>query len=181
MVTDRTRPINETPSNVISRYNPFTGPEGSMRRRASIGIVLLALSHLGFANASSVLAQAGSIGGSIGKVDKSISGGDEVVRPRVAPQPKRPTAKPRESSGQSCGRIVGTWRWYLGMTQTVFNQNGTLRNTDGNTGRWACAGADVRAEWASGDTEHYTISSDGNSMLVVSTWRGGTSFTATRR
>jgi len=45
-----------------------------MMRRASIGIVLLALSHLAFANASSALAQAGSTGGTIGKQEKSISG-----------------------------------------------------------------------------------------------------------
>jgi hypothetical protein len=48
-----------------------------MRQRASIGIAFLALSHLAFANASSVLAQAGSTGGTIGKTDKSMSGSEE--------------------------------------------------------------------------------------------------------
>src|ERR1019366_4958793 len=108
-----------------------------MRRRACIGIALLALSHLAFANVSSALAQAGSIGGTIGKQDKSISGGEEADRPRAAPHPKRPAAKAQEtSSGHSCGRIVGTWSWYLGVTETVFNQNGTVRNSGGNTGKW---------------------------------------------
>src|ERR1019366_6164027 len=50
-----------------------------MMRRASIGIALLALSHLAFANASSALAQAGSTGGTIGNHDKSISGGTEAI------------------------------------------------------------------------------------------------------
>ena len=153
-----------------------------MRRRASIGIAVLALAHLAFANVSSALAQAGSIGGTIGKQDKSISGGEEADRPRAAPHPKRPAAKAQEtSSGHSCSRIVGTWSWYLGVTETVFNQNGTVRNSGGNTGKWTCAGATVRNEWVSGDTERYTISPDGNSMSVVSTWHGGTRFTATRR
>jgi hypothetical protein len=46
-----------------------------MMRRASFRIALLALSHLAFSNASPALAQAGSTGGTIGKQDKSISGG----------------------------------------------------------------------------------------------------------
>jgi hypothetical protein len=53
-----------------------------MRWHASIGIALLALSHLAFANASSVLAQAGSVGGTIGNQDKTVSGGQETDRPR---------------------------------------------------------------------------------------------------
>jgi hypothetical protein len=65
-----------------------------MMRRASIGIALLALSHLAFANASSALAQAGSTGGTIGKQDKSISGGEDADRSRSA-TPKRKEAKAR--------------------------------------------------------------------------------------
>ena len=63
-----------------------------MMRRASIGIALLTLSHLAFANASSALAQAGSTGGTIGKQDKSIAG--DVDRPRAA-TPKRKEVKAR--------------------------------------------------------------------------------------
>lgn len=61
---------------------------GSMRQRASIGMVLLTLSHLVSANASSALAQAGSIGGTIGKQDKSISGGAEANGPDTKPTRK---------------------------------------------------------------------------------------------
>ena len=67
-----------------------------MRQRASIGIALLTLSHLAFANVSSVLAQAGSTGGTIGKQDKSTSGSEEADRPSVAAPAKRPTARKRE-------------------------------------------------------------------------------------
>ena len=48
-----------------------------MRRRVFIGFALLALSYLAFANITSALAQAGNAGGTIGKQDKSISGGQE--------------------------------------------------------------------------------------------------------
>jgi hypothetical protein len=65
-----------------------------MRWRASIGIALLAPSHLAFANASSALAQAGSTGGTVGKQDKSISGGEDVDRPRAV-TPKRKELKAR--------------------------------------------------------------------------------------
>jgi hypothetical protein len=62
------------PVPVFDKYDTAGKSGGNMMRRASIGIVLLALSHLAFANASSALAQAGSTGGTIGKQEKSISG-----------------------------------------------------------------------------------------------------------
>jgi hypothetical protein len=92
----------------------------------SIGIALQALSHLVSANASSALAQAGSTGGSIGKQDKSMSGGEEADRARAATHPKQPAAKAREtSSGRSCGRIVGRWSWYLGTSEVVMYKDGS--------------------------------------------------------
>jgi hypothetical protein len=59
-----------------------------MMRRRSIGIALLALSHLAFANVSSALAQAGSIGGTIGNQDKTIPGGGDADGPRPVEKPK---------------------------------------------------------------------------------------------
>ena len=157
-----------------------------MRRRASIGIALLALSHLAFANVSSALAQAGSIGGTIGKQDKSISGGEEADRPRAAPHPKRPAAKAQEtSSGHSCSRIVGTWSWYLGVSESVFHKDGTARHSSsGVTGKWTCVGNTVSVTWSYDGTvrtDHITVSQDGNSISVVSPWGGGITFTGKRR
>ena len=155
-------------------------------RRTSIGIALLALSHLAFANVSSALAQAGSIGGTIGNQDKTISGGEEVDRPRAAPHPKRPATKSQErSSGRSCDRIVGNWTWYLGLTETVFNQDGTGRNS-GASATWTCSGGErAVVRWhggmVSGAVDRVTISHDGNSLTVLSQLNGGTTFTATRR
>ncbi len=74
---------------------------GRMRRRATIRTILLALLHLAFANGSSALAQAGSTGGTIGKQDKSISGGPEEDRPRAAPRSKRSGLTPSNARGSS--------------------------------------------------------------------------------
>src|SRR5665213_2414436 len=82
------------PVPLFDKYDTATNSGGSMMRRASIGIALLALSHLAFANASSALAQAGSTGGTIGKQDKSIAG--DVDRPPAA-TPKRKEVKARRN------------------------------------------------------------------------------------
>jgi hypothetical protein len=62
------------------------------------------------ASGSLALGQAGSTGGTIGKQDKSISGGEEAPSPSA--RNKQP-AKPKEGTGSACGRIAasiaGTW------------------------------------------------------------------------
>lgn len=153
-----------------------------MRRLASIGIALLVLSHLFFANASSALAQAGSAGGTIGKQDKSISGGAEADTPRTMFRARRPATHSQEtSSGPACSRIAGSWKWGYGLTTMVFDQNGTVRSlTTGNTGTWSCAGTIVKTVFASGSTDRITISKDGNSASVTTTWGGGHSFEVKR-
>ena len=77
-----------------------------MRRCTSIGIALLTLLYLVSASAPSALAQAGSTGGTIGKQDKSASGGEEADRPRAAPQPKRAAANMREISSGAAQSAV---------------------------------------------------------------------------
>jgi hypothetical protein len=158
-----------------------------MRWRASIAFaLLLALSHLVFANTSSVSAQAGSIGGTVGKQDKSISGDEEADRPRAAPHLKRPASRaPEASSGHSCRKIVGTWSWYLGVSDSAFYNDGTARHsTSGATGKWTCAGGTVNVVWSyegTVRTDRITLSQDGNSIFVVSPWGGGIKFTGKRR
>jgi hypothetical protein len=157
-----------------------------MRRRIFILMASAALLHLAFGNPPSALAQAGSFGGTIGKQDKSISGGEEAEKPRATPAPKLPAAKGQEASaGRSCGKIVGTWSWYLGVSQSVFHKDGTaLHPASGTPGKWTCAGNTVNVVWGSGGaarTDRITVAQDGNSILVVSPWGGGIKFTGTRR
>jgi hypothetical protein len=85
-----------------------------MRRLASVGIALLALSLLAFAHASSALAQAGSTGGTIGKTEKSISGGADTEQPkqkplRAPPQPAR--SKIFENPTINNIRVDGCMKW----------------------------------------------------------------------
>jgi hypothetical protein len=151
-----------------------------MRRRASTAIGLLVLSQFAFANLSSALAQAGSTGGIVGNENKSVSG----VTSHAAPPSRRPDAGEQET-GRSCGRIVGTWSWYLGVSESVFLKDGTARHSaSGTTGKWTCAGDTVNVVWSSNGairTDRITLSQDGNSILVVSPWGGGIRFTGTRR
>lgn len=87
---------------------------GSMRWRASIGIFLLALSHLAFVNVFSAFAQAGSTGGTIGKRDKSISGGESAVEPHT-PIKSRPKGQRNISSSQAKTQIR--------VTSATFGEN----------------------------------------------------------
>jgi hypothetical protein len=84
------------PVPLFDQYDAATKSRGSMRQRASIGIALLALSHFAFANVSSALAQAGSTGGTVGKQDKSISGGNTPEESGAATrkEPHRSIVKP---------------------------------------------------------------------------------------
>jgi hypothetical protein len=125
--------------------------------------------------------QPGSTGGSIGKIDKSISGGEEANQPRVAPRPKREMGAQQTSSGQACA-LVGTWLWYRGVTEMTFHPGGTMQsNVTGRlANKWTCTGKRTARSALGEAHEEYTISQDGKSMFVTSTWGGGVTFTATR-
>jgi hypothetical protein len=162
---------------------PLLNPGVSMRRRASTGIALLALSHLAFANVSSALAQAGSVGGTIGKQDKSISGGEEADRSLTAPHPKRPAAKAREtSSGHSCRSIAGTWSSWasgqFGPNDTRFNADGTITHP-ASKGTWSCENGQYMHVWSAfGRRGPYRLSANGKQLIKiedgsVSFFRGG--------
>ena len=69
--------------------------------------------------ATLAFAQAGSTGGTIGKTDKSASGGEE----------QQQTRKPTTSS--SCSGLSGSWVWYNGIDVTI-RAEGTM--TAGNGG-----------------------------------------------
>jgi hypothetical protein len=79
--------------------------------------------------------QPGSTGGTVGKQDKSVSGGD-------TPQESRPSTRKQEphpsvAKNSSCGRIAGTWQW--GGYTVVVKQDGSAHNSYGNVdGTWTC-------------------------------------------
>jgi hypothetical protein len=155
---------------------------GIMRTFACVAIMLVTVA-LSVPFAGTAFAQAGSTGGTLGNTDKSISGDREA--PRHEREEPRKKAAPKEAShtasGSSCGNIVGTWKWYFGLSQTTYLADGTSRNTFGTTGTWQCAGNAISGEWSNGSVkEHYVLSPDGDILFVHSSWGGGVSFAATR-
>lgn len=126
-------------------------------------------------------AQAGSVGGIVGKRDKSISGSTEEARPRQASHSKRGHSDAAQTpSGGPCDAILGTWLWYRGVSTMTFTRDGTIRNSFGTTASWTCAGTRSARSGSNGIKEEYKISQDGKSMHVDSTWGGGVTFTATK-
>jgi len=116
---------------------------------------------------ATVFAQAGSTGGTIGKQGKSISGGEEA-EPQSRPKRETPVRHPvtaEKSTGSSCRSIVGTWSWVVG-TETVFNENGSARNSSGLTAKWVCANGIVIATWSHGVTNRIELSGDRNNLTI---------------
>ena len=132
-----------------------------------------------FAGGSLAFGQAGSIGGTIGKTDKSILGGESAVEPHTpASSPskgRRPINKRASQSsevsvaGTNCARIVGTWNWVSG--EVTAKSDGTYTYAvagNSGVGKWSCShGAHVVLR-ANGHEDRMTLSDDGLKMTGVS-------------
>ena len=151
----------------LNRYDAFTNLGTSMRQRAFTAIVLLALSHFAFADVPSALAQGGSTGGTIGKQDKSVSGGESA-------SPSRPKEKLQENVVDACKHVPGTWSWVLGTT--TFKSDRTSTHSWGNSGTWTCVGGVVAINWADGGINKMTVLAGGTTASVISV-TPGTNFT----
>jgi hypothetical protein len=132
----------------------------------------------------SAFPQAGSTGGTIGKTDKSASGGDDS-EPRTHHRRNTPTRDATSSSG--CQKVVGTWAWHAGLgSETVISQDGSVRNSTGPTGSWRCSGGTVTVSWSHGGVDTIRISPEGNRLSITITKSGyligqGDTFTADRK
>jgi hypothetical protein len=100
-------------------------------------------------------AQAGSAGGSVGKQDKSLSGGDDR-EPAQSKAPHKPARSMAEkSSKEKSGRpaagcsIAGNYS-YAFQTVTVFTSGGTASNSAGPQGTWSCSGGRITVNWNTG-------------------------------
>jgi hypothetical protein len=127
-----------------------------------LGLFALGQQHDAFA-------QAGSTGGTIGKQEKSISGGDDTADSQHAV----PTNKPRRSADHSvataptggpCSRIIGTWLWHNGVSVTVHSNSNTTTQSDGNSATVVCAGGTYSFTWFGIHTVRETLSSDGKRL-----------------
>jgi hypothetical protein len=136
------------------------------KRGKPLGIAMLSLLLAAFANDLSVLAQSGSTGGTIGNIDKSLSG-ESPTEPRVPARPRegRTTVQSSEKSASGslpCQKLLGAWTFSNGIG-VVFKAGGDMSATNSGVGRWTCDGGMVAAHWSSW-TDHYVISSDGTRM-----------------
>jgi hypothetical protein len=148
-----------------------------MVKPATLGIVCIICLIALLATDRIAVGQAGSIGGTVGKTDKSISG-DEPEQRQIPVQ--RPNVE--KSTANSCHRIVGTWSWHsnpLMNLEAVFRRDGSNSGAGGFTGHWSCAGTKVTATWSNGAVDTISISSDGNGLAIQNNW--GASFTAERK
>jgi hypothetical protein len=127
--------------------------------------------------------QAGSIGGTVAKTDKSISG-EEQSEPQHRLQGERPSrgaAAAEKTTGNLCQKIVGKWAWINagGTSETVFSPGGTGQNpASGLTSAWTCNNGIAIVRWSNGYSDRVTISRDGNSLSILNPM--GQLFSATR-
>jgi hypothetical protein len=137
--------------------------------RAQLLVLAIATPIYFFAQANApAVAQAGSMGGTVGKQDKSASGGEEPAAPKSRSHKlaSPPTAEKSKSSG--CGNIVGTYKWILGTT-TVIKADGTTAHSTGPQGTWTCASGQVTIVWNNGYIDHLTPTPTGVSVLTTNT------------
>jgi hypothetical protein len=139
--------------------------------RVQIITVLFCSGMFSLAQNVPVHGQAGSVGGTVGKTDKSLSGG------RGDQAPVRSTA-PAKPAVNSCQRMVGTWDWFVGGA-TVFASNGTGHNSLGLTFTWTCSNGTYVVSWSHGFVDRLRVSADGNS--VDGSNQIGTHITGTRK
>ena len=150
-------------------------------RRIALILAFAMLSS--FVASATAFAQSGSTGGTIGKQDKSISGGDDpVVSPHAAPASK-PTSKPPGSAGPAsqngppqapkCSNIVGVWHSWasavFGKSDTTFDRNGTWSHRSGQGGKWWCDGGQIiLSKTGESGTAAYRFSPDAKQMIMIS-------------
>lgn len=155
-----------------------------MRRRVFIGFALLALSYLAFANISSALAQAGNAGGTIGKQDKSISGGQRQA-------PMHPHAGTKKSTERSHCKLESVWSNQVsGVGSSVWTISSTGEAVEqgmgGAQGRSTMSGRNLTITWHTGlNNGTYVIQLDqtcaagSGKLLILGGWGAGSFYTST--
>jgi hypothetical protein len=99
-------------------------------------------------HANTILAEPGSVGGTIGKQGKTVSGGNE-----------KEAAPNRATSGETsspCLGLVGVWSWSTGG-ETTIKPGGTLSKGE-LTGTWTCKGGQVVIVWKHGYVDQLSLS-----------------------
>ena len=148
-----------------------------MRRTTTIALFVMFVMLM--PQPARVFAQAGSTGGTIGKQDKSISGGSPMEGSRDTPRKSQASAVklPSKTMSSACDKIVGTWKWGPGFL-VVIKSNGTAQPAGGGSGTWTCNKGQYIFVWSIGIIDYVSLSTDGNSMAGHN--RVGGDFSGTR-
>ena len=103
------------------------------------------------------LAQAGSVGGRVGRGKKDLSGGVKNTR--------RKTVSKRKAVS-SCRRVIGRWSWthVFGTWIVNFKTNNKVINNVGLSGDWTCSGGKYTVVWWHGARETFSIAADGRNL-----------------
>ena len=116
------------------------------------------------------MAQAGSTGGTVGKQDKSVSGGEEPAAPKSQPHKSASAPAAEKSKSSGCGQVVGAYKGYSGII-TVIKADGTATLATGQEGNWTCASGQVTIVWNHGFTDHLTPKPGGFSAVNNLGWQ----------
>jgi hypothetical protein len=149
-----------------------------------VGFALL-LGLFALAQQESAFAQAGSTGGTIGKQEKSISGGEETPASRSPAKTKRKSSETNAAtaSGKGCGRIIGVWTWRSSVFswRIAVRPNGVATHSidNGISGTWSCKDDNAVFVWANGRyLDHVTLSPEPDRL--EGTNKDGVKFTGIR-
>jgi hypothetical protein len=154
-------------------------------KRLAFGVIVVWLA-LSVAE-NTALAQAGSTGGSVGKVNKGASGESDAAPGKSIPGGKRAPAsrdpgvehrarskapvkptEPPKSKMAACARAVGTWFW---VTEVVtIKSNGSI-TAKGGPGNWTCVNGLLHVFWPGFIVPHeiFSISDDGDRLISQNT------------
>ncbi len=115
---------------------------------------------------SSAFAQSGTIGGSLGKTNKSVSGKVKKQKPtrksnRIVS--KKPVANTRQDN---CRSAIGSWLWtnFGSTTVVTFSANGNTTTNHTYHGPWKCRDGHYTVTWQNGFVETFTVSSNGKNL-----------------
>jgi hypothetical protein len=132
--------------------------------------------------------QPGSTGGSIGKTDKSVSGGEETQASHSRARTERKAnpssvANSATDSSKGCARIIGLWTWRAGVFswRIVVRPNGVATHSidNGINGTWSCKDDNAVFVWANGRyLDHVTLLPESNRL--EGTNKDGVKFTGLR-
>jgi hypothetical protein len=114
-----------------------------MKNKVRIFVIFVPLMLLVRVGDRIAMGQAGSTGGTIGKTEKSTSGGEEGSN--ALRHPSRRTGS--KSFGDGCRRIIGVWTWRISILswRIVVRPDGVAHHSidNGIKGAWSCDGDKV--------------------------------------